>query len=102
MQGVCDRRLEEDKFNVWLAYLNLENTYGEPPEDAALALFQRAAQVFTRPVTPAHPAQTSWPAVRLAAPIVSLKVPPTAAIPSAPGASVMRSTRMRSACTWRP
>ena len=39
---VCRR--EEDKFNVWLAYLNLENTYGEPPEEAALALFQRAAQ----------------------------------------------------------
>ncbi len=29
---------------MWLAYLNLENTYGEPPEEAALALFQRAAQ----------------------------------------------------------
>ena len=42
---ICCHRREEDKFNVWLAYLNLENTYGEPPEEAALALFQRAAQV---------------------------------------------------------
>ena len=39
-----NRRREDDKFNVWLAYLNLENTYGESPEEAALALFQRAAQ----------------------------------------------------------
>ena len=39
-------RKEEDKFNVWLAYLNLENTYGEPPEEAGLALFQRAVQAW--------------------------------------------------------
>lgn len=45
-------RKEEDKFNVWLAYLNLENTYGEPPEEAALALFQRAAQACCPHATP--------------------------------------------------
>ena len=45
-------RKEEAKFNVWLAYLNLENTYGEPPEEAALALFQRAVQACTQVLEP--------------------------------------------------
>lgn len=46
--GCCPCREEAEKFNVWLAYLNLENQYGEEPEEAALKLFQRALQ-YTEP-----------------------------------------------------
>lgn len=44
--GCC--REETEKFNVWLAYLNLENQFGEDAEEAALKLFQRASQ-YTDP-----------------------------------------------------
>eukprot|EP00798_Chlamydomonas_sp_ICE-L_P000496 gene496-1903_t len=37
-------REEQEKFNVWVAWLNLENTYGQPPEEAVMKLFQRALQ----------------------------------------------------------
>ena len=37
-------REEREKLNVWVAYLNLENTYGQPPEEAVMKLFQRALQ----------------------------------------------------------
>ncbi|GAX80532.1 hypothetical protein CEUSTIGMA_g7970.t1 [Chlamydomonas eustigma] len=37
-------REEGEKFNVWIALLNLENAYGQPPEDAFTKLFQRALQ----------------------------------------------------------
>ncbi len=37
-------REEREKLNVWVAYLNLENIYGQPPEDAVMKLFQRALQ----------------------------------------------------------
>ncbi len=30
--------------NVWVAWLNLENLHGSPPEEALMALFQRALQ----------------------------------------------------------
>ncbi|KAL6845670.1 hypothetical protein ACP4OV_024493 [Aristida adscensionis] len=33
---------QEEKFNVWVAYLNLENEYGSPREDAVKKIFQRA------------------------------------------------------------
>lgn len=36
-------REEGEKFNVWAALLNLENTYGSPPEEASMAVFRRAA-----------------------------------------------------------
>jgi hypothetical protein len=36
------RREEAEKFNVWVAWLNLENLYGQPPGEAAMALFRRA------------------------------------------------------------
>lgn len=29
---------------MWVAYLNLENTYGSPPDEAVMKLFQRALQ----------------------------------------------------------
>ncbi|KAK9823324.1 hypothetical protein WJX72_001906 [[Myrmecia] bisecta] len=35
-------REEAEKFNVWVAYLNLENLYGSPPDEAVMKLFQRA------------------------------------------------------------
>ena len=39
------RREEGEKFNVWVAWLNLENAYGMPsPEEAAAALLKRALQ----------------------------------------------------------
>jgi rRNA biogenesis protein RRP5 len=37
-------REQRERFNVWLAYLVLENTYGEDPEQAAAQLLQRALQ----------------------------------------------------------
>eukprot|EP00195_Chlamydomonas_chlamydogama_P014936 CAMPEP_0202909786 /NCGR_PEP_ID=MMETSP1392-20130828/50287_1 /ASSEMBLY_ACC=CAM_ASM_000868 /TAXON_ID=225041 /ORGANISM="Chlamydomonas chlamydogama, Strain SAG 11-48b" /LENGTH=243 /DNA_ID=CAMNT_0049599651 /DNA_START=1 /DNA_END=728 /DNA_ORIENTATION=- len=38
-------REEQEKFNVWVAWLNLENAYGSPnPEEAAMKLLQRALQ----------------------------------------------------------
>lgn len=37
-------REEREKLNVWVAFLNLENTYGQPPEEAVMKLFQRALQ----------------------------------------------------------
>ena len=38
----CGCREEGEKFNVWVAWLNLENLYGQPPGEAAMALFRRA------------------------------------------------------------
>ncbi|PWA39554.1 RNA binding protein [Artemisia annua] len=38
-------REESEKLNVWVAYFNLENEYGNPPEDAVVKVFQRALQV---------------------------------------------------------
>ncbi|KAH9602114.1 hypothetical protein KSS87_015915 [Heliosperma pusillum] len=35
---------ESEKLNVWVAYLNLENQYGNPREEAVTNLFQRALQ----------------------------------------------------------
>lgn len=35
---------ETEKLNIWVAYLNLENQYGNPPEEAVVKLFQRAVQ----------------------------------------------------------
>ncbi|KAJ8448113.1 hypothetical protein Cgig2_031837 [Carnegiea gigantea] len=35
---------ESEKLNIWVAYLNLENQYGSPPEEAVTKLFQRALQ----------------------------------------------------------
>ncbi|KAL2897412.1 rRNA biogenesis protein RRP5 [Bienertia sinuspersici] len=35
---------ETEKLNVWVAYLNLENQYGSPREEAVVRLFQRALQ----------------------------------------------------------
>lgn len=37
-------REEAEKLNVWLAYFNLENEYGSPPEEAVSKLFLRALQ----------------------------------------------------------
>ncbi|KAE8649759.1 rRNA biogenesis protein RRP5 [Cucumis sativus] len=37
-------REENEKLNVWLAYFNLENEYGNPKEDAVTKIFQRALQ----------------------------------------------------------
>ncbi len=34
--------ITQEKFNVWVAWLNLEAAYGDPAEDALLALFRRA------------------------------------------------------------
>ncbi|KAL8246480.1 hypothetical protein R6Q59_007696 [Mikania micrantha] len=38
-------REELEKLNVWIAYFNLENEFGNPPEDAVVKVFQRALQV---------------------------------------------------------
>lgn len=35
-------REEQEKFNVWVAYMNMENQYGKPPEEAVSKVFQRA------------------------------------------------------------
>ncbi|XP_021753643.1 rRNA biogenesis protein RRP5-like isoform X2 [Chenopodium quinoa] len=35
---------ETEKLNVWVAYLNLENQYGNPSQEAVVRLFQRALQ----------------------------------------------------------
>ncbi|XP_078436680.1 RIBOSOMAL RNA PROCESSING 5 [Wolffia australiana] len=37
-------REEDEKLNIWVAYFNLENEYGNPPEDAVKKTFQRALQ----------------------------------------------------------
>ncbi|XP_057982836.1 rRNA biogenesis protein RRP5 [Malania oleifera] len=37
-------REESEKLNIWVAYLNLENEYGSPPEEAVIKIFQRAMQ----------------------------------------------------------
>lgn len=37
-------REQKEKFNVWVAFLALENKYAETPETAAAALLQRALQ----------------------------------------------------------
>lgn len=37
-------REESEKLNIWVAYFNLENKYGNPPEDVVSKLFQRALQ----------------------------------------------------------
>ncbi|KAB1222435.1 hypothetical protein CJ030_MR2G028763 [Morella rubra] len=37
-------REENEKLNVWVAFLNLENEYGNPPEEAVMKVFQRALQ----------------------------------------------------------
>ncbi|XP_073045795.1 rRNA biogenesis protein RRP5 [Primulina eburnea] len=37
-------REESEKLNIWVAYFNLENEYGNPPEDAVMKVFQRALQ----------------------------------------------------------
>ncbi|URE17983.1 Suppressor of forked protein (Suf) [Musa troglodytarum] len=35
---------EGEKLNIWVAYFNLENEHGSPPEDAVKKIFQRALQ----------------------------------------------------------
>ncbi|XWS56135.1 hypothetical protein CRYUN_Cryun09bG0060500 [Craigia yunnanensis] len=35
---------ENEKLNIWVAYFNLENQYGNPPEEAVQKVFQRALQ----------------------------------------------------------
>ncbi|KAG6645619.1 hypothetical protein CIPAW_08G134600 [Carya illinoinensis] len=37
-------REENEKFNIWVAYINLENKYGNPPQEAVMKVFQRALQ----------------------------------------------------------
>ncbi|KAL3841171.1 hypothetical protein ACJIZ3_025762 [Penstemon smallii] len=37
-------REESEKLNIWVAYFNLENEYGSPPEEAVTKIFQRALQ----------------------------------------------------------
>ncbi|KAL0338043.1 UNVERIFIED_CONTAM: rRNA biogenesis protein RRP5 [Sesamum calycinum] len=37
-------REESEKLNMWVAYFNLENEYGNPPEVAVTKVFQRALQ----------------------------------------------------------
>ncbi|XP_050226780.1 rRNA biogenesis protein RRP5 [Mercurialis annua] len=37
-------REENEKLNVWVAYFNLENEYGNPPEEAVKKVFHRALQ----------------------------------------------------------
>ncbi|XP_020233818.1 rRNA biogenesis protein RRP5 [Cajanus cajan] len=37
-------REENEKLNIWKAYFNLENKYGNPTEEAVMKLFQRALQ----------------------------------------------------------
>ncbi|KAL3625500.1 hypothetical protein CASFOL_030954 [Castilleja foliolosa] len=38
-------REESEKLNIWVAYFNLENEYGNPPEEAVTKIFQRALQL---------------------------------------------------------
>ncbi|KAL5545605.1 hypothetical protein UlMin_005292 [Ulmus minor] len=35
-------REEDEKLNIWVAYFNLENEYGNPPEEAVKKVFERA------------------------------------------------------------
>ncbi|XP_041997837.1 rRNA biogenesis protein RRP5-like isoform X2 [Salvia splendens] len=37
-------REESEKLNIWVAYFNLENEYGNPPEEAVQKIFERALQ----------------------------------------------------------
>ncbi|GFY93587.1 similar to RIBOSOMAL RNA PROCESSING 5 [Actinidia rufa] len=37
-------REETEKLNIWVAYFNLENEYGNPPGEAVQKIFQRALQ----------------------------------------------------------
>ncbi|KAF3603015.1 hypothetical protein F2Q69_00038690 [Brassica cretica] len=37
-------REEEEKLNIWVAYFNLENEHGSPPEEAVKKVFERARQ----------------------------------------------------------
>ncbi|WCJ34083.1 rRNA biogenesis protein RRP5 [Euphorbia peplus] len=37
-------REEQEKLNIWLAYFNLENEHGNPPEEDVKKVFQRALQ----------------------------------------------------------
>ncbi|XP_075475076.1 rRNA biogenesis protein RRP5-like isoform X2 [Primulina tabacum] len=37
-------REESEKLSIWVAYFNLENEYGNPPEDAVMKIFQKALQ----------------------------------------------------------
>lgn len=37
-------REENEKLNIWVAYFNMENEYGNPPEEAVAKVFQRALQ----------------------------------------------------------
>ncbi|PSS10096.1 RRNA biogenesis protein [Actinidia chinensis var. chinensis] len=37
--NICE---ETEKLNIWVAYFNLENEYGNPPEEAVQKIFQRA------------------------------------------------------------
>ncbi|KAL8459787.1 hypothetical protein ACS0TY_031636 [Phlomoides rotata] len=37
-------REESEKLNIWVAYFNLENEHGNPPEEAVSKVFQRALQ----------------------------------------------------------
>ncbi|KAF3441966.1 hypothetical protein FNV43_RR15882 [Rhamnella rubrinervis] len=37
-------REENEKLNIWVAYFNLENEYGNPPEEAVTKVFERAVQ----------------------------------------------------------
>lgn len=41
-------REEQEKFNIWVAYMNIENQYGKPPEEAVSKVFQRALP-YTNP-----------------------------------------------------
>ncbi|XP_020532096.1 rRNA biogenesis protein RRP5 [Amborella trichopoda] len=42
--NAIDIREEAEKLNVWVAYFNLENTHGKPPEEAVRKIFERALQ----------------------------------------------------------
>jgi rRNA biogenesis protein RRP5 len=37
-------REEEEKLNIWVAYFNLENEHGNPPEESVKKVFERARQ----------------------------------------------------------
>ncbi|WZY95790.1 rRNA biogenesis protein RRP5 [Brassica napus] len=37
-------REEDEKLNIWVAYFNLENEHGSPPEEAVKKVFERARQ----------------------------------------------------------
>lgn len=41
---IINIREENEKLNIWVAYFNLENEYGNPPEEAVRKVFQRALQ----------------------------------------------------------